>query len=262
MLVFVGLGLSRDGISQQGLSETREAAEVYAEFYTSILPEADAKSLEKLIGRPLKIVNRRTLEEKPDEILNAAKIGKVVLLVPGDPMIATTHVDLRLRAAKKGINTKIVNAGTIVSAAAGFAGLQSYKFGPAATIPFSDNPSARPYEILSENKHRGIHTLLLLDIRAEEKRALTVNEAMQTMLDLESEQKRGVFTSETLVVAAARVGSEDSIVKAGMVRELSSFDFGPPPHVLVVPGKLHFMEAEALAVFCGAKKEELDELAR
>ncbi len=154
-----------------------------------------------------------------------------------------------------------MNAGTIVSAAAGAAGLQSYKFGPVATVPFSDNLSARPYDILVQNKRRGLHTLLLLDLRAEEKRALTANEAMRTMLDLESKHNEGVFTSETLAVVAARIGADDSVAKAGRVKDLVGIDFGPPPHVLMVPGKLHFMEAEALAVFCGAKKEALDELA-
>jgi diphthine synthase len=30
------------------------------------------------------------------------------------------------------------------------------------------------------------------------------------------------------------------------------FDFGQPPHGLIFPGRLHFMEAEALIVLAGA----------
>jgi diphthine synthase len=33
---------------------------------------------------------------------------------------------------------------------------------------------------------------------------------------------------------------------AGMVKDLISADLGSPLHSLVVPGKLHFMEEEAL----------------
>jgi diphthine synthase len=262
MLVFVGLGLHDGGISQEGLREAREAGAVYAELYTSLIPGLDVGSLERLIGRPLKVVDREVIEGAPDEILKAAKREKVVLLVPGDPMMATTHVDLRLRAAKAGITTKIVHAGTIVSAAAGVAGFQSYKFGPSATVPFPDNPSTRPYEVLSENKQRGLHTLLLLDLRLEKGQAMSANEAMRTMLDLESKFAKGAFTKDTLVVVVARAGAEDGLVKAGRVKNLLNADFGPPPHVLLVPGKLHFLEVEALRVFAGAPTEALDEVSR
>jgi diphthine synthase len=36
------------------------------------------------------------------------------------------------------------------------------------------------------------------------------------------------------------------------VAELINYDFGPPPHSLVFPGKLHFVEAEALITLAGA----------
>jgi diphthine synthase len=32
-------------------------------------------------------------------------------------------------------------------------------------------------------------------------------------------------------------------------------DFGPPLHTLVIPGKLHFMETEALVAFAGLPPE-------
>jgi diphthine synthase len=47
-----------------------------------------------------------------------------------------------------------------------------------------------------------------------------------------------------------------------MVKDLLNADFGPPPHVLLVPGKLHFLEAEALRVFAGAPAEAVDEISR
>jgi diphthine synthase len=252
MLTFIGLGLQKDGISLAGLREAQEANVVYAELYTSIVPNFDIKELEQKIGKPIKVVIREKVELHPDEILESAKISKVAFLVPGDPMVATTHVDLRLRAAKAGIKTKIVHAASIASAAAGLAGLQSYKFGQSATVPFPDNPSQTPYEVLAGNKARGLHTLLLLDIRAEEGKAMTANEAIKIMLELEEKLKKRAFVPDTLVVIVARAGSEDAVVKADKVESLRKLDFGPPPHVLVVPGKLHFMEAEALKMFAGA----------
>ncbi len=255
MLVFIGLGLHGEGISLRGLREAREADAIYAELYTSTLPKLRLNELEQTIGKPIKVVDRETVEQRPDEILRAAKASKVAFLVPGDPMVATTHVDLRLRATRAGIETKIVHAASIASAAAGLTGLQSYKFGRSATVPFPDNPSRVPYETLVENRERGLHTLLLLDIRAEEGRAMLASEAIEIMLELEKKLQKNVFAPDTLAVVVARAGSDDSIVKADKVGELQKLDFRSPPHVLIVPGKLHFVEAEALRAFAGAPED-------
>ena len=255
-MVFIGLGLhGNETISLEGLNEAREADRVYAELYTSLLPNLDLRELERSVGKPIRVVGRETVEQRPTEILEAAKAGKVVFLVPGDPMVATTHVDLRLRAARMGIRTRIVHASSIVSAVAGLSGLQIYRFGRSATIPFPDNPSRVPYETLAENSERGLHTLLLLDLRAEEKRFMSANEAIELMLKLESELGRGVFTPRTLALVVARAGCADSVVRADRVERLRGLDFGSPPHVLIVPGELHFVEAEALRTFAGAPPE-------
>ncbi|KUO41530.1 MAG: hypothetical protein AVW06_00905 [Hadesarchaea archaeon DG-33-1] len=255
MLIFIGLGLHGEGISLLGLREAQKADIVYAELYTSLVVGLDLKGLEQEIGKPVQVVYRETVEQRPDDILNAAKVGKVAFLVPGDPMVATTHVDLRLRAARAGIQTKIVHGASIGSAAAGLAGLQSYKFGRSATVSFPDNPSQVPYETLVENRERGLHTLLLLDIRAKEGRAMLSSEAIEIMLGLEKKLPKNAFTPDTLAVVVARAGSDDAIVKADKVGRLQKLDFGPPPHVLIVPGKLHFVEAEALKVFADASED-------
>jgi diphthine synthase len=122
-------------------------------------------------------------------------------------------------------------------------------------VPFQDNPSQTPYEVLAENQERGLHTLLLLDIRAEQNRAMTANEAIDVMLGLEAKLHRKVFTPGTLAIVIARAGSDDAVVRAERIERLREMDFGPPPHVLIVPGKLHFVEAEALEVFAGAPRE-------
>ncbi|MBC7218561.1 MAG: diphthine synthase [Hadesarchaea archaeon] len=255
MLTFIGLGLGSEGISLRGLREAQEAEVVYAELYTSLIPGLDIAQLERRIGKPVKIVSRKIVEENPQEILEAAKQGKVSFLVPGDPMVATTHVDLRLRAARAGVETKIIHAASIASAAAGLLGLQSYKFGPSATVPFLDNLSTRPYEITAENLRHGWHTMLFLDLREE--RAMTANEAVEVMIGMEEKLRGEIFTPDRLLAVVARAGASDCVVRADRAESLRSEDFGPPPHLLVVPGRLHFVEAEALEVFARAPKEVL-----
>ncbi|MFA5364410.1 MAG: diphthine synthase, partial [Candidatus Bathyarchaeia archaeon] len=103
-LVFVGLGLyDEKDISLRGLEELKEADTVFAEFYTSLMPGLSIQNLEKLIGKQVTVVSRRVLEEEDgQQLFEAATRGKAVFLVQGDPMIATTHVDLRISAKKRG----------------------------------------------------------------------------------------------------------------------------------------------------------------
>ena len=258
-LVFVGLGLfdERD-ISLRGLDEIKDVDTVFAEFYTSLMPGLSVERLRELVGRDVVVVSRRLLEEEEGrEILRKARRGKVAFLVPGDPLIATTHVDLRIRAEREGIKTKVIHGSSIISAVVGLSGLQNYKYGRSVTIPFAEAGfvSETPYRVIVENKERGLHTLCFLDIKAEEKKYMTVKKGLEALLKVEERKSEGVVTRKTLVVGVARAGSEDPMVKAGYVRELVDYEFGGPPHSLVVPGRLHFMEAEALVVLAGAPEE-------
>ena len=261
-LVFIGLGLyDEKDISLRGLEELKDADTVFAEFYTSLMPGLSVQKLEEMIGKEVKVVSRRVLEEEEGQIIfEAAKKGKAAFLVQGDPMIATTHVDLRISAEKRGIKTRVVHGASVVSAVRGISGLQNYKFGKAVTIPFSEEGfvSETPYNVIMENKKMGLHTMCYLDIKAEEQRYLTVNEALQTLLELEKQKKEQVATSMTLVIGVARAGSPEPIVKAGYLEDVIEYDFGAPPHTLIFPGKLHFMEAEALIALADAPQEVME----
>jgi len=254
-LVFVGLGLHDEkGISLRGLEEIKTAEAAFMELYTSLLPNFSKKRLEKISGKKLQVVSRKELEEENGKvIIEVAEKGKAVLLVPGDPLIATTHVALRIHAEKLGIETRIVHGASILSAVIGLCGLHNYKFGKSVTIPFpEETPTETPYEVIAQNKKLGLHTLCLLDIKAEEKRYLSIAESLGWLLKIEKKRKEKIITSNTLMVGVARAGSKKPTVKAGFLRELMNYDFGEPPHSIVFPGKLHFMEAEALVVLAGA----------
>jgi len=258
-LVFVGLGLyDEKDISLRGLEEIKEANTVFAEFYTSLMPGLSIKKLEALLGKRVSVVSRHILEEEDGKpILREAKKGKVAFLVPGDPLIATTHVDLRIRAEKQGIKTRVIHGASIVSAVIGLSGLQNYKYGRSVTVPFPEKGfiPETPYRVILENRIMGLHTLCYLDIKAEERRYMTVREGLQSLLDTEKQKRSHVITLSTLVLGVARAGSGDPTVKAGYVGGVMNHDFGPPPHILVFPGKLHFMEAEALITLAGAPEQ-------
>jgi len=259
-LVFIGLGLfDEKDISLRGVEEVKDADFVFAELYTSLLAGLSLRRLEETLGKEVIVLNRRALEDEDGEpILCKADKGKVAFLVPGDPLIATTHIDLRIRAEKRGIKTRIVHAASIVSAVMGLSGLQNYKFGRSVTIPFPENGilSETPYEVILENKNRNLHTLCFLDIDVERSRYMTIKEALEILLSLEEKLRGNILTLESLAVGISRAGAKDVIVKAGSIRDLTAFNFGGPPHILVIPSeKLHFMEAEALCVLAGAPEQ-------
>jgi diphthine synthase len=258
-LIFIGLGLyDEKDISLRGLEELKEADSVFAEVYTSHMPGLSIQKLEEMVGKEVKVVSRRVLEEEDGQIIfEAGRKGKTAFLVQGDPMISTTHVDLRISAEKRGIKTRVIHGASVVSAVRGISGLQNYKFGKAVTIPFSEEGfvSETPYNVIFENKKMGLHTMCYLDIKAEVQRYLTVNEALQTLLELEKQKKEQVATLRTLVIGVARAGSPQPIVKAGYIEEVINYCFGAPPHTLIFPGKLHFMEAEALVTLADAPQK-------
>lgn len=257
-LVFVGLGLFDEfGISLRGLEEVKTADAVFAEFYTSLMPNFSFARFREISGKGFIVLSRRHLEEENGKIiLEAAVNGKAVLLVPGDPLVATTHLALRIKAEKLGIKTRLIHGASIISAVVGLSGLHSYKFGKSVTIPFSEEtPAETPYRVIEENKSRGLHTLCLLDIKVEEKRYLKIGEGLKSLLDVEAKNKRGIVTTETLAIGIAQAGSKEPIVKADFVKKLLNHDFGDPPHSLIFLGSLHFMEAEALITLSGAPEK-------
>ncbi len=252
-LVFVGLGLDDErGMTLRGLEEAKAADVVFAEFYTSTLRQGSISRLEKALGKEIRVLSRQEVEDA-SALLEACKDRKVVLLVAGDPMAATTHVDLRIRAHAVGARTSVVHGPSVFTSVAGLLGLQHYKFGRTTTLPFPQegySPTS-PYDVVCENISRRLHTLVLLDIDADHSRYMTANEGLHLLMDLEGRVGKGALTKDTVVCVVARAGSDDAVVRAGRIGDILDEDFGPPLHSIVVPGKLHFMEEEALRAFAG-----------
>jgi diphthine synthase len=172
-------------------------------------------------------------------------------------MIATTHVDLRLRAIERGIPTKIIHSSSIVTAVPGLLGLQNYKFGRTTTLAFPEKNyfPMSPYQIIRDNKKMGLHTLVLLDIKADEDRYMTANEGIELLVKMEKEFGANVLGEDSIVCVVARAGSLNPLVLCHTVDGLRKKDFGPPLHTLVIPGTLHFMEIESLVKLAGLPEE-------
>ncbi len=238
----------------------KQADYVFAEFYTSLMPSLNIENLEKLIGKSILILKRADLEEHAEKkVLNTIKGKKAVLLVPGDPMIATTHIDLRLRAEKTGIKTNVIPGASIFSAVCAATGLQAYKFGRTVTLPHieSSSPPASPYDHIGANLENGLHTLILLDLTTEKGYYMAIKEGLEYLQQIELNRKQNIIHDNKLIIGVARAGGDDVVARSGTVRELLKYDFGGPPHSLVMPSQLHFMEVEALQILTGAEPQTL-----
>lgn len=255
-VAFIGLGLNDErGLTVEGLEEARHASSVFAEFYTNIMPGLDRRKLELLLGKKIIVLNRTQLEDEGGKrIIEAAEREKVAFLVPGDPMIATTHVSIRLELAKKGIPSRIIHGPSIASAVCGATGLQSYKFGKSVTLPQEPGVPGSLLDTVRDNKTRGLHTLVLLDVRPELSKQLTISDAAAKLVIADP------TIENWMGIGVARVGSEDQFLLSAKLGKLQNQDFGKIPHCLVFPGRLHFMEVESLKAFCGTSDADLEGL--
>ena len=77
--------------------------------------------------------------------------------------------------------------------------------------------------------------------------------------EMEKMERKNILTSGTLVCAVARVGGTDVCARAGYLHEMKKVDMGPPLHSIVIPGRLHFMEARALVTMAGAPEDILEQ---
>ena len=258
MLTFVGLGLyDEEDVTLKGVRAIRDADMIFAEFYTSKMMGTTIESMESLYQKKVTVLSRNEIEVDPAWLHHAIK-EDVVLLTGGDPMVSTTHVDLRLRASDLGIKTAIVHGSSIASAVAGLTGLQNYRFGKSATIPFPYNSRSKtiisetPYNVILQNRDSDLHTLLFLDIDPVQG-FMTIPYAARLLMQVDESKA----LRNALGVGIARAGSPDVMVKCDRLISLAASDFGAPMHVLIIPATLHRMEAEALVRFAGAPGDVL-----
>lgn len=248
MLTFVGLGLyDLDDISVKGLNAIQKADFVYLEAYTSRLMGTDHAAMEKRYGKPVQILKREDVEQHPEPMLDRAVTESIVLLIGGDPMVSTTHADIRIRAAERGIETRIIHGSSISSAVSGLSGLQNYRFGKSCSVPYPAKNwfPKTPFETIRLNQASGLHTIVFLDI--QENRYMSVAEAVEILEKLSRDENYTI----PLYIGIARAGSPDPVVMAGSAEKMQHADFGLPLHILVIPADLHPIEEEYLRIFAG-----------
>ena len=246
VLTFVGLGLYdlRD-ISVKGLDCIRDADAVYLESYTSRLSGCTLSEMEDFYGKEIRVLSRHDVEVDSEPLLERAATSDVVFLTGGDPMVSTTHIDLRIRAGLRGVMTNVIHGSSISTAVCGLTGLQNYRFGKSCSLPFPHGSwfPMTPVKVIAENLKHDLHTLVYLDI--QDNRFMTIPEAVALLEEMAGRTGAAI----PLYVGVARAGSDNPVIRAGDACTLQSTDFGAPLHILAIPASLHVMEREYLELF-------------
>ena len=259
MLWFIGLGISGfKSMPTQALEILTKADVVYIEQFTSPISKSDLTKIKKITKGEFKHA-KRWLVEDGNEILRNAKKNKVVLLSYGDPFIATTHIELRTRAIEEKIKTYTIHASSSLTSMIGECGLQFYKIGRIATI-MSEMSLETPYYVIYKNVIEGNHSILLLEYNQDKEFFLDPKDALKKLLETEKGQRRKVIDVSTFVIVASRIGLKDQKIISGKISSLIKNEFGQPPHTIIIPGRLHFTESDALKMLSECIDEPEDNI--
>ena len=164
-LMLIGMGPGRlSGMSLEALNAAKTADVRRYEAYTALWPQAELDALEAAVGAIEKVM--RPEVELPEALFELARTSLVALLVVGDPLQATTHVDLQLQAAEAGLECLVFHGVSITTLVTGAIGLSNYKFGRQTTLtyPYGGWVATSPLEVIAANMHQNLHTLALLDL--------------------------------------------------------------------------------------------------
>ncbi len=269
MLNLIGIGYKKEHINPEMKELISKSDKIVLEYYTSFY-EDSFEELEKYLDTKIIIADRNYIEtEIEDKILLPAKNETISLLVIGDPLIATTHTDLLLRAKELNIETKVLNnisIGNLITRT----GLQFYKFGKITSIPFFNEKfmPRTPYLVFIDNYKMGAHSLFLLDLNPSNDTAykghekyLKAGNALKFLLEIpqimveneELEEKESQFIDEeTKAIICSRLGFNDEKIYYSSIKELIKFDEEnnlKAPLCIIIPGDLHEMEEKYLNLF-------------
>ena len=239
MLNIISFGLfDKEDISIKGLEVCKKCDLLYLEKYTNYF-DSSLEEVKEFIGKKVIEIKREELENKSQEIIKKAKNVNVGVLVPGDCFSATTHISLLIEAKKEDVKVNIVHGSSILTAV-GETGLSLYNFGKITTIPFDNKNIKSPIEVLKNNLNLGMHTLFLLDVKNN--KYMNIKEGLKYLVD-------NKISEEGYCACCSSLGSKNSEIKYGMIKDLIKYEFKFYPQFFIIPGRLHFTEEEILSLY-------------
>ncbi len=255
-LVGIGPG-DLEHMTEKARRVARSCKKRYLEGYTAILPEEEESRLEDVVG-PWERLMRPSVEN-PGILIEEAREMPVALLVVGDPMQATTHIDLEARCSEEGLDFHVVPGMSATTLAISLSGLQSYKFGRQVTLPYpyGEYLATSPLEIIISNRSNGLHTLVLLDLDPtgmgfDPPKPMTPGEAvsvLEKMAHRHNSDHNSDWSLEFPVknwngLLLSDIGTDIGRVVSGSLGDISSVE-GGWVHSLILPSEMSENEKDA-----------------
>ncbi len=241
MLYLIGTGLYYlNDLPLRAIDELKKCDEVLLERYTNLNDITFLENLEKEIGKKIEIVGRETMES--NLIVDKAINEKIAVLVPGDPLAATTHFSLIQECKARNIKIQIIHSSSIFSAV-GETGLSLYKFGGTTSIPiYSEHFHPESFfEIIEKNIKCNYHSLVLLEVKNNEE-FVSPKKAVGILKDIENKRGLKIIDWEN-VIAISKMGSVNQRIVNINDNDVNGLE---PPCSLVIPGELNENEKDAL----------------
>ena len=228
------------------------ADKVYVETYTLAGSGWLLSWARRLAGERVVEAPRSLLEEGSRGVIEEARHSLVVVLVPGDPLVATTHRSLIVEAERLGVPWRVVPGVSGVCAAKTRSLLDFYKFGRTVTVPgpWRGVKAYSVIEYILANACAGLHTLLLLDVEPGGRGQLDPGEAARVILSLARDLGVEGFLAGAPVIVVERAGlpgERASMYRLGEV----PVEGWRTPSSMALPGPLNPVEREALEAAYG-----------
>ena len=257
----IGIGPGKvESMTLEAVELAKKADIRLYEAYTALWPDDELSKLEGLIG-PIERIMRPAVE-RPEVLFEQAKSQSIAILVVGDPMQATTHIDFQLRAQQAGIPVQVVHGISITTLVPGSTGLSDYKFGRSTTLtyPYGDWLVTSPLEVMLNNQIQGLHTLVLFDLDPtgagtgdqrpmQPKDAFVSIEKMAQKLiksdgdDALKEQANSLY--ESMCVLCSDLGTDDANMRTTTINNLGTLT-GGRLNCMVFLANMSEMEQEAV----------------
>jgi diphthine synthase len=250
MLYLIGAGIYDTFEACNSVNLLKECDRIYIERFTSPISDNFIQILKSTLEPNKKIeFVKRWFVEDGRQILDESKTLNVGLVSYGDPTIATTFTELRIRAIKNKIIVKVMHAASGITSLVGESGLQIYKIGKLVTMMEEKQSAISVYTTIFNNLNLNCHTIILTEYRRDGNESvffLKPNDVFSRLLETEKDIKYEFVSEESFLIVLSRIGTESQRIVSGKIKSLIGIDYGKGPHAIIFPAKLHFTEEDAL----------------
>jgi diphthine synthase len=250
MLCLVGAGIYDTVEMSNSIKVLNSCNRIYLERFTSPISDNFINVLKSTLGPEKKIeIVKRWFVEDGRQILDESKTLNVGLVSYGDPTIATTFTELRIRAMKNNIEVKVVHAASGITSLVGECGLQVYKIGKLVTMMEEKQSAISVYSTIFGNLNMNCHTIILTEYRQDEDGSeffLKPNYVMSKLLEIEKDITYEIVSEDSFLIVVSRIGTDHQKIVSGKIKSLIDLEYGRGQHSIIFPAKFHFTEEEAI----------------